>query len=120
MLRRIKRVWQSFFSIFTTNQKLKVMFTNAVAITNEKDIMAIHGVVSNELKAQIEQAYPHLFKFDFTHWDNYFFNSDLPFVVGKGLVSEEDRYKSLIVKSGYEVKLKETYVGTQVLTFIKK
>jgi hypothetical protein len=93
---------------------------NAIAVMSEKDILAIHGVVSNELKAQIEQAYPHLFKFDFTHWDNYFFNSDLPFVVGKGLVSEEDRYKSLVVTSDYKVELKETCIGTQVLTFIKK
>jgi len=96
---------------------------NAIAVMSEQDILAIHGVVSNELAAQIEQAYPHLFKqqFDFSDWDNRFSpNSNLPFVVGKGLVSEEDRFKSLVVQPEYEVKIKTNGVGLQILTFIER
>ena len=95
---------------------------NAIAVMSEQDILAIHGVVSNELAAQIEQAYPHLFKqqFDFSDWDDWFNHSNLPFVVGKGLVSEEDRFKSLVVKPDYEVKIKTNGVGSQILTFIER
>ena len=97
---------------------------NAIAVMSEQDILAIHGVVSNELAAQIEQAYPHLFEpkqFDFTNWDGRFnFTANLPFVVGKGLVCEEDRLKSLVVRPEYEVKIKTNGVGTQILTFIER
>ena len=97
---------------------------NAIAVMSKQDILAIHGVVSNELKAQIEQSYPHLFEpeqFDFTNWDGRFnFNANLPFVVGKGLVSEEDRGKSLIVKPEYKAEIETTYSGLQIIRFIKK
>ena len=97
---------------------------NTIAVMSEKDILAIHGVVSNELKAQIEQAYPHLFEpkqFDFTDWDGRFgFYTNLPFVVGKGLVEQKDRFKSLVVKSEYEVKIKTNGVGSQILTFTER
>jgi hypothetical protein len=96
---------------------------NAIAVMSEQDILAIHGVVSNELKAQIEQTYPHLFKqqFDFSDWDNRFSpNSNLPFVVGKGLVCEEDRLKSLVTKPGYKVEVYQTCSGLDVIRFIEK
>jgi hypothetical protein len=97
---------------------------NAIAVMSKQDILAIYGVVSNELKAQIEQSYPHLFEpeqFDFTEWEYEFnFSSNLPFVVGKGLVSKEDRFKSLIVKTEYKVEMETTYSGLQVIRFIKK
>jgi len=97
------------------------MFTSAVAVTNEKDIMAIHGVVSNELKAQIEKAYPHLFRdvFDFTHTKDFLDQLNLPFLVGLGLVDEKDRYKCLVVNLGYEVELDETSHGRQIIRFVE-
>lgn len=98
------------------------MFTKAVSVTNEQDILAIHGVVSNELKAQIEQAYPHLFEpeqFDFKDYEETFFCSGLPFLVGKGLVDEKDRYKSLAVFSSYRAEI-DMCGNTQVIRFIKK
>lgn len=94
---------------------------NAIAVMSKQDILAIYGVVSNELKAQIKQAYPHLFEpeqFDFTEWESEFnFNTDLPFVVGKGLVSEKDRFKSLIVKNGYRAEIETNYNGLQIIRF---
>jgi hypothetical protein len=96
---------------------------NAIAVMSESDILAIHGVVSNELKAQIEQAYPHLFKqqFDFSDWDNRFSpNANLPFVVGKGLVEQKDKYKSLIVKGNYKTEVHQTYSGLDVIRFIER
>jgi len=36
------------------------------------------------------------------------------------LVSEEDRFKSLVVKPDYEVKIKTNGVGSQILTFIER
>jgi hypothetical protein len=96
---------------------------NAIAVMSESDILAIHGVVSNELKAQIEQAYPHLFKqqFDFGEWDEVFGTSeDLPFVVGKGLVEHKDKYKSLIVKGNYKTEVYQTYSGLDVIRFIER
>ena len=124
MLRGIKRVWQSFFSIFTTNQKLKVMFTNAIAVTNEKDIMSIHGVVSNELKAHIEEAYPHLFRkqFNFTKLDTVIgtHGLNLPFSVGKGLVGEDDKYTSLVIHPGFELEVYENEMGVRVMRFFGK
>lgn len=105
------------------------MLTQAIAITNDKDIMAIHSVVSNQLKEEIEQAYPHLFRkqFDFTKLDKLFqgkvnlpFTLDLPFVVGKGLVSDEDKYKSLIVHPEYDLEVVENVLGNTILRFFKK
>ena len=97
---------------------------NAIAVMSEKDILAIHGVVSNELKAQIEQAYPHLFRqqFDFSSWDQYFMytNFDLPFLIGKGLVDDEDQFKSLVVKTEYTAELDVSSSGYQVIRFFKK
>ena len=98
------------------------MFTSAVAVTNEKDIMAIHGVVSNELKAQIEEAYPHLFRdvFNFFPTTDFLHQLNLPFMVGVGLVDQKDKYKCLIINHGYEVELDETSYGRQVIRFIEK
>jgi hypothetical protein len=97
---------------------------NAIAVMSEKDILAIHGVVSNELKAQIEQSYPHLFEpeqFDFSDWQCEFnFSSSLPFAVGKGLVSEKDRFKSLVIKNGYRAEIETNYSGLQIIRFIRK
>ena len=96
---------------------------NAIAVMSEKDILAIHGVVSNELKAQIEQAYPHLFKevFDFSDVADFLDKLNLPFVVGRGLVSDKDEYKSIIVYSRYKVELDTSPCGYHtVIRFIEK
>ena len=96
---------------------------SAVAVTNEQDILAIHGVVSDELKAQIEEAYPQLFgpeQFDFSDWEDDFVGSGLPFLVGKGLVDEKDRYKSLVVYGSYRVEMGETSGGVTVIRFFKR
>lgn len=47
-------------SVDSCQPKIKNM--TALAITDEKDILAIHNVVSQDIKTQIEAAYPHLFK----------------------------------------------------------
>jgi len=47
-------------SVDSCQPKIKNMI--ALAITDEKDILAIHNVVSQDIKTQIEAAYPHLFK----------------------------------------------------------
>jgi hypothetical protein len=96
---------------------------NAIAVMSEKDILAIHGVVSNELKAQIEKAYPHLFKevFDFSHVANFLDKLDLPFIVGRGLVSNKDEYKSIVAYSRYKVELDTSPCGCNtVIRFIEK
>ena len=94
-----------------------------VAITNEKDIMAIYNVVSDELREQIKDAYPALFKpkqFDFTEFYQHM-PVELPFFVGMGLCDrEEDVNKSLIVHSNYEVKVDYTESNRQTLRFFKK
>jgi hypothetical protein len=105
------------------NQKLKNML-NVVAITNEQDILAIHGVVSDELKAQIEQTYPHLFEpkqYDFSDWEGFINNSNFPFMVGfAGVVDAEDRLKSLVIRPEYKMGIKINFYGNQILTFTKK
>lgn len=92
----------------------------ALEITNEQDIKAIHSVVSPDLKVQIEQAYPHLFvkQFDFT---GYEFGNGLPFFVGRGLCSDKkDVNKCLLVHSTYEVEVDETYAGHTIIRFFEK
>ena len=93
---------------------------NALAITNEQDILAIHSVVSPDLKVQIEQAYPHLFveQFDFSEYD---FDTDLPFFIGRGLCDRKDDVnKCLLVHSSYEVVIDETQSGHTIIRFFSK
>jgi hypothetical protein len=95
-----------------------------VAITNEKDIMAIYNVVSDELREQIKDAYPALFKpkqFDFSDFYSGHPGMELPFFVGIGLCDrEEDVNKSLIVHRNYEVELDYTESNYQIIRFFKK
>ena len=99
---------------------------NALAITNEQDILAIHSVVSKELQTQIEEAYPNLFRkqFDFSLFSNQpitMSNFSFPFFVGKGLCdNEEDRNKCLIVHSDMYVELGTMKNGNQILRFFNK
>ena len=106
------------------NQKLKIMF-NAIAVMSEQDILAIHGIVSDSLKAQIEQSYPHLFgskQFDFSELNDVLeeIRVPLPFMVGYGMVEEKDRNKSLVVHSCYRIEYEKNDMGYTVIRFIKK
>lgn len=99
---------------------------NALAITNEQDILAIHSVVSKELQTQLEEAYPHLFRkqFDFSLVSNQpitMSNTSFPFFIGKFLCdNEEDRNKCLIVHHDMYAELGTMKDGAQILRFFNK
>jgi hypothetical protein len=95
-----------------------------LAIASKDDILAIHRVVSDELKAQIEATCPELFKprpFDFEEFGEVFDESDLPFFVGKGLVDHgSDVNNCLLIRDGYELDIDRTNSGHTFLRFLKK
>lgn len=121
----------NIFQIFLKLLKIVIMeklknknMIQALAVTNEQDILAIYNVVSPELQAQIKQAYPHLFKpkqFDFSESDGALMRLDVPFFVGKGLCDDkEDMNKCLIVYSCYYAEIDETSTGYQLIRFFRK
>lgn len=98
----------------------------ALTITEDQDILAIHKVVSQKLQKQIEQCYPHLFKpvqLDFEEWGirTEIDKLGLPFFVGRGLCEyKEDINKCLLVYSNYTVHLDEQPNGYSIIRFFRK
>lgn len=93
-------------------------------LTNKQDIKVIHSIVSDELKAQIEKAFPELFykkQYDFTEFIDLFDKHDLPFTVGKKLCTKnEDMDKCLIVYSYYKAEVELQDNGYQKIRFFEK
>lgn len=90
-------------------------------INDEKDIIAIHGVVSDELKAQLEEIYPHLFPSKQFEFKEEQLTGDLPFLVGMGLCYDKnDVNKSLIVLPGYEATLEIQPNEFQIIRFFER
>lgn len=97
-------------------------------LTNKQDIKVIHSIVSDELKAQIEKAFPELFpelfyqkQYDFTEFIDLFNKHDLPFTVGKKLCTKnEDMNKCLIVYSCYKAEVELQDNGYQKIRFFEK
>ncbi len=93
-------------------------------LTNKQDIKVIHSIVSDELKAQIEKAFPELFykkQYDFTEFVDLFDKHDLPFTVGKKLCTKnEDMDKCLIVYSCYKAEVELQDNGYQKIRFFEK
>lgn len=93
-------------------------------LTNKQDIKVIHSIVSDELKAQIEKAFPELFyqkQYDFTEFIDLFYKHDLPFTVGKKLCTKnEDMNKCLIVHSCYKAEVELQDNGYQKIRFFEK
>ena len=92
-----------------------------LAITNEQDIKAIHSVVSDELKAQIEKAFPELFGPKQHDFSDAGFSGHLPFFVGKGLCDhKDDRNKCLLVKTDYIADIDILDNGYQIIRFFER
>lgn len=87
---------------------------------DEKDIIAIHDVVSEDIQKQLEGLYPHLFESKQVEFDENQFNGNLPFLIGMGLCYDKnDVNKSLIVHPGYEATLETQPNGYQIIRFFK-
>ncbi len=81
------------------------------------------------IKALLKRAKPELFEapkskaFEFKGEGNTFgtngFSGNTPFIVGKGLVNEEDKFKCLVVDSGVKAELFTGPRGHQCIRFVK-